>query len=63
MIANVIQTDASLNPGNSGEPLVNSKGEAFGVNTAIIAMAQGLCFAVSSNLTRHVVGKLILEGK
>lgn len=63
MIDNVIQTDASLNPGNSGGPLVNSKGEVIGVNTAIIAMAQGLCFAVSSNLTRHVVGKLILEGK
>lgn len=63
MIDNVIQTDASLNPGNSGGPLVNSKGEVIGVNTAIIAMAQGLCFAVSSNLTRHVVGKLVLEGK
>jgi len=63
MIDNVIQTDAALNPGNSGGPLVNSNGEVIGVNTAIIAMAQGLCFAVSSNLTRHVVGKLILEGK
>ena len=63
MIDNVIQTDAALNPGNSGGPLVNSIGEVIGVNTAIIAMAQGLCFAVSSNLTRHVVGKLILEGK
>lgn len=63
MIDNVIQTDAALNPGNSGGPLVNSQGEVIGVNTAIIAMAQGLCFAVSSNLTRHVIGKLILEGK
>lgn len=63
MIDNIIQTDAALNPGNSGGPLVNSRGEVIGVNTAIIAMAQGLCFAVSSNLTRHVVGKLVLEGR
>lgn len=63
MIDHVIQTDAALNPGNSGGPLVDSKGDVIGINTAIIAMAQGLCFAVSSNLTRYVVGKLVLDGK
>lgn len=63
LIDDVIQTDAALNPGNSGGPLLNSSGNVIGVNTAIIPSAQGICFAVSSNLVANVAGELILSGR
>jgi len=63
MIDDVIQTDAALNPGNSGGPLVASNGEVVGINTAIIAGAQGICFAVASNTARFVLGELIAHGR
>jgi S1-C subfamily serine protease len=63
LIEDVIQTDAALNPGNSGGPLLDSTGRAIGVNTAIIAAAQGICFSVSIDIARQIVPELMRHGR
>jgi S1-C subfamily serine protease len=62
-IEDVIQTDAALNPGNSGGALVSSRGEVIGINTAVIMGAQGICFAVASNTANHVLSEIIVHGR
>jgi S1-C subfamily serine protease len=63
LIGDVIQTDAALNPGNSGGPLVNSRAEVIGVNTAVIVGAQGICFSVASNTAQHVLTQILQHGR
>ena len=63
LIGDVIQTDAALNPGNSGGPLVNSRAEVIGVNTAVILGAQGICFSVASNTAQHVLTQVLQHGR
>ncbi|HWB46223.1 MAG TPA: trypsin-like peptidase domain-containing protein [Hyphomicrobiaceae bacterium] len=63
LISDVIQTDAALNPGNSGGPLVNTRSEVIGVNTAVIMGAQGICFSVAANTAQHVLTQILQHGR